>query len=75
MPQTTFIGTDLNAAGVDWITFPRARAIQALAAENGPLQLSLFDERLGRDQRHLASSGSRDLTEASRFRRGEKLDL
>jgi hypothetical protein len=30
---------------VDWITCLRAPAIQALAAENGPLQLSLFDER------------------------------
>jgi hypothetical protein len=39
------IGTDLKPAGVDWITCLRAPAIQALAAENGPLQLSLFDER------------------------------
>ncbi len=39
------IGTDLRPAGVDWITCLRAPAIQALAAENGPLQLSLFDER------------------------------
>jgi len=39
------IGADLKPAGVDWITCLRAPAIQALAAENGPLQLSLFDER------------------------------
>src|SRR5437660_2461967 len=36
---------DLKPAGVDWITCLRAPAIQALAAENGPLQLSLFDDR------------------------------
>lgn len=36
---------DLKANGLDWITCLRAPAIQALAAENGPLQLSLFDER------------------------------
>src|SRR6202030_3659626 len=39
------IGADLKPAGVDWITCLRAPAIQALATENGPLQLSLFDER------------------------------
>jgi transposase len=39
------IRDDLKPAGLDWITCLRAPAIQALAAENGPLQLSLFDER------------------------------
>jgi len=39
------IGADLKPAGVDWITCLRAPAIQALAEENGPLQLSLFDQR------------------------------
>jgi hypothetical protein len=39
------IGEDLKPAGLDWITCLRAPAVQALAAENGPLQLSLFDER------------------------------
>jgi transposase len=39
------IGADLKPASVDWITCLQAPAIQALAAENGPLQLSLFDER------------------------------
>jgi hypothetical protein len=39
------IGGDLSPAGLDWITCLRAPAIQALAAETGPLQLSLFDER------------------------------
>jgi hypothetical protein len=36
---------DLQPAGLDWISCLRAPAIQALAADNGPLQLSLFDER------------------------------
>jgi hypothetical protein len=36
---------DLTPAGLDWITALRAPAIQKLAAEGGPLQLSLFDER------------------------------
>jgi transposase len=39
------IRDDLKPAGLDWITCLRAPAILALAAENGPLQLSLFDER------------------------------
>jgi transposase len=39
------IRKDLKPAGLDWITCLRAPAIQALAGENGPLQLSLFDER------------------------------
>ena len=36
---------DLIPAGLDWITALRAPAIQALAAADGPLQLSLFDAR------------------------------
>jgi len=36
---------DLRPAKIDWITALRAPAIQQLAAENGPLQPSLFDER------------------------------
>jgi transposase len=39
------IDADIKSAGFDWITALRAPAIQALAAEGGPLQLSLFDER------------------------------
>jgi len=39
------ISEELKAAGLDWITCLRAPVIQALAAENGPLQLSLFDDR------------------------------
>jgi transposase len=39
------IRDDLKPAGLDWITCLRAPAIQALAQEDGPLQLSLFDER------------------------------
>src|SRR5208282_4978119 len=39
------IGEDLVPAGLDWLTALRAPAIQALAADDGPLQLSLFDER------------------------------
>jgi hypothetical protein len=36
---------DLVPAGLDWVTALRAPAIQALAADDGPLQLSLFDDR------------------------------
>jgi hypothetical protein len=36
---------DLTPAGLDWITCLRAPQIQALAQDQGPLQLSLFDER------------------------------
>jgi hypothetical protein len=39
------IRDDLMPAGIDWITALRAPAIQQLAAEGGPLQLSFFDER------------------------------
>ena len=39
------IREELRPAGLDWITALRAPAIQELAAENGPLQMSLFDER------------------------------
>jgi DDE family transposase len=38
------IEADLKPAALDWVTALRAPAIQALAA-NGPLQLSLFDDR------------------------------
>ena len=39
------IDKDPRPAEIDWITALRAPAIQELAAEGGPLQLSLFDER------------------------------
>src|SRR5450432_3784055 len=39
------IRDDLRPAHLDWITCLRAPAVQALAAEDGPLQLSLFDDR------------------------------
>src|SRR5262249_12786072 len=39
------IEQELKPAGLDWITALRAPAIQKLAGEGGPLQLSLFDER------------------------------
>jgi hypothetical protein len=39
------ITEELQPAGLDWITALRAPAIQALATDDGPLQLSLFDER------------------------------
>jgi transposase len=39
------IREDLKPAGLDWISCLRATQIQALAAADGPLQLSLFDER------------------------------
>jgi hypothetical protein len=39
------IDETLRPAGYDWITALRAPAIRRLAAADGPLQLSLFDER------------------------------
>ncbi len=39
------IEADLKPAGLDWVTALRAPAIQALAEDAGPLQLSLFDTR------------------------------
>jgi hypothetical protein len=39
------IRDELKPAGFDWISCLRAPAIQQLAAEGGPLQLSLFDDR------------------------------
>jgi len=39
------ITNELQPAGRDWITALRAPEIQALAADDGPLQISLFDER------------------------------
>jgi transposase len=39
------IRDDLKPAGLDWITCLRAPQIRALAAADGPLQPSLFDER------------------------------
>jgi hypothetical protein len=39
------IAEELGPAGLDWLTALRAPAIQKLAAENGPLQLALFDDR------------------------------
>ena len=39
------ITEELQPAGLDWITALRAPAIQALAKDDGPLQLSLFDQR------------------------------
>jgi hypothetical protein len=39
------IREDVRPAGFDWISCLRSGAIQELAAEQGPLQLSLFDER------------------------------
>jgi len=39
------IREDLKPARLDWITALRAPSIQKLVAEDGPLQLSLFDER------------------------------
>jgi hypothetical protein len=38
------IREELAPAGLDWITALRAPAIQSLAADKGPLQMSLFDE-------------------------------
>src|SRR5882757_1946537 len=39
------IRDELRPANLDWISCLRTPAVQALAAEDGPLQLSLFDDR------------------------------
>ena len=39
------IRDEVGPAGFDWISCLRSEAIQELASEQGPLQLSLFDER------------------------------
>lgn len=39
------IRDDVKPAGLDWISCLRNGAVQALAADDGPLQMSLFDER------------------------------
>jgi hypothetical protein len=39
------IADELAPVGLDWISCLRAPQIAALAADNGPLQMSLFDER------------------------------
>ena len=39
------IAQELKPAGLDWISCLRAPQIAALAADQGPLQMSLFDER------------------------------
>jgi len=39
------ITQELRPAGLEWITALRAPDIQALAADDGPLQISLFDQR------------------------------
>lgn len=45
MITTARIREDLKVSSLDWITCLRAPQIKALAGEDGPLQLSLFDER------------------------------
>jgi hypothetical protein len=39
------IREDVKPAGLDWISCLRNSAVQSLAANDGPLQMSLFDER------------------------------
>jgi hypothetical protein len=39
------IREDVKPAGLDWISCLRNSAVQALCADDGPLQMSLFDER------------------------------
>jgi hypothetical protein len=53
---------DLKPAGLDWITALRAPAIQALAGENGPLQLSLLGlrPRSAHDEKDMAEITSPD---------------
>lgn len=45
MITRTRLREDLAPAGLDWITCLRGPDVQALAADDGPLQLSLFDDR------------------------------
>jgi len=45
MITTTRIRDNLKPAGLDWISCLRSKQIQELAADDGPLQLSLFDDR------------------------------
>jgi len=45
MVTSARIRDELRPAKLDWISCLRAPAVQALAAEDGPLQLSLFDDR------------------------------
>lgn len=45
MITTARIADELAPAGLDWISCLRAPQIAALAADKGPLQMSLFDER------------------------------
>jgi hypothetical protein len=39
------IREDVKPAGLDWISCLRNSAVQSLATDDGPLQMSLFDER------------------------------
>jgi hypothetical protein len=45
MITQTRITAELQPAGLDWITALRAPDIRALAGDDGPLQISLFDQR------------------------------
>jgi hypothetical protein len=72
---------ELKPAGLDWITALRAPAIQKLAAEGGPLQLSLFDERALAEIESPDFPGERlvvcknpALAEERKRKRGELLD-
>src|SRR6516165_2924193 len=75
------IEADLKPAGLDWITALKAPAIQQLAAEGGPLQLSFFDERDLAEIESKEYPGERlvvcknpALAEERRRKRGELLD-
>jgi hypothetical protein len=76
------IKEDLKPAGLDWITALKAPSIQQLAADGGPLQLSLFDERdLAEIESPQLFPGERlivcknhALAEERRRKRGELLD-
>src|SRR5438445_914447 len=53
----------LRPAGLDWITALRAPAIKQLAAESGPLQPSLFDDRDPRSRVEGVPGQDRDMAE------------
>jgi transposase len=67
MITSACIPQSLKPAGLDWITALRAPAIRRLATHDGPLQLSLFDDRdmLVFRSRLLAKARNADMAEIS----------
>jgi hypothetical protein len=81
MLTTARIETLRAAGGFGWVSALRAPAVAALAAENGPLQLSLFDEQNLAEISHPNYPGERliccrnpALAEQRARKRGELID-